>query len=147
MWRLLTNSIAVKANLARRLIDTPTDFPVCENTETSQHMLFQFDWAKRVWFSTLGVKVELSNASSVEEWFMKRWKEGEVNRTNLKERWAICAITSWLIWKERCMKVFENNTPNPSEVTKWVLASWAECSRIGASERKDPNSRRTDELD
>lgn len=72
MWRLLRNSLVVKANLTWWGIDMTPDCPICDNMETRKHTLIQCQWAKQVWFRTLGVRTKLLDSSTFEEWMLDR---------------------------------------------------------------------------
>lgn len=44
MWRLVTNSIAVKGNLARRGVSTSPFCHICQVLETTEHAMFECSW-------------------------------------------------------------------------------------------------------
>lgn len=48
IWRLASNAVAVKANLQRRGMMVDPGCPVCEEDETTEHMVFGCSWTKPV---------------------------------------------------------------------------------------------------
>lgn len=105
---------AAKANLICRRVEASPEGHICGHYVTGEHMIFQCEWAQRVWFRTLDVRVDQSTTNSIEEWLTERRNESGNNWMVLERKWVICAFTCWMIWKERSKANFENKASKPN---------------------------------
>ncbi|XP_026441704.1 uncharacterized protein LOC113340864 [Papaver somniferum] len=77
--------------------------------ESTFHLFFECDYAKKIWslpsMATQGVSLNLINAKTFLEHY-NDWQAGKLDPISMD----LAATKCWFIWKERCLRVFENKT-------------------------------------
>ncbi|KAI8031311.1 putative ribonuclease H protein [Camellia lanceoleosa] len=70
LWKIYHNALATKQNLHHRYCANSDRCPMClKKTESLDHLLFECEWAKRVWFgSGLGLRCDMLGMDSVKNW-------------------------------------------------------------------------------
>ncbi|OVA04607.1 hypothetical protein BVC80_1713g41 [Macleaya cordata] len=86
------------------------------------HLLVECQFSRAVWFaSSLGIHSHQIDFSSFLDWF-PNWFKPQSQLNIPKETWpTILAVSCWLIWKERCKRVFENTKPHPLNTCNQIL--------------------------
>ena len=69
-WKVCNNALATRVNVVKRKCDVSPWCPICgEKIETIEHLFFECEWAKKVWFgSDLGLKLSLESHATVFQW-------------------------------------------------------------------------------
>ncbi|XP_026428945.1 uncharacterized protein LOC113324878 [Papaver somniferum] len=82
--------------------------------ETIQHLLIQCDYSRSVWlFMNVNVSLLQNQGTDVVDWIAS-WFQASTKPS--KEEWnhwiLTLMITAWFLWKNRCLKKFENKNQN-----------------------------------
>lgn len=80
-WKLVSNAVAVRVSLARRGILVQTGCPMCSESETIEHLLWECSWVQRAWHELLGLYYARDGCQDVKEWMQKRHVELRIERT------------------------------------------------------------------
>lgn len=118
VWKVGTNALATKCNLARRI---PNFQPVCElcgnGFESDAHAIFECEWAKSIW-----------QASGFDE---KLWKSGVFRAF---DRFCFCVdsldddslgnfiAVAWECWNQRNKSLFQSRDKSSSNVVSRALS-------------------------
>ncbi|XP_026441682.1 uncharacterized protein LOC113340836 [Papaver somniferum] len=97
-----------------------TQCGVCgRGEETIEHLIFECIHARSVWRSiNIDIDAVKANCSSVSEWVLS-WFNG--SSTGMDERLLFtCMIGAWIIWKDRCEKIFQGVNLNPISTTSRI---------------------------
>ncbi|XP_026443767.1 uncharacterized protein LOC113343883 [Papaver somniferum] len=91
--------------------------PICSRCtqaeETLNHLLIECHHSRAVWF---GMNVNVSSLQDqhiqVKEWILS-WFSQTTGSAQVSNNWtATIMITAWFVWKNRCLKEFENKNQN-----------------------------------
>lgn len=113
IWKLATNSLAVRANQTRRRMEVSPYCHMCGMVEDTEHMVYRCAWTEAVWFGALGLPEEHKDNSTMEEWLMARRNESGLSYAAKEHRWILCIWLCWMIWRKRCSVVFEVTVLSP----------------------------------
>lgn len=122
LWRLASNSIATKENLAKRGVPTSPLCPLCCTTESREHLIMGCSWVCPVWSDFLGLSVA-GGTISIDQWL------ADLAAPPRDSRWPTVMLACWFIWKARCRFVFDNVRPNPWLVVQQTRAALGELRR------------------
>ncbi|XP_026384835.1 uncharacterized protein LOC113280429 [Papaver somniferum] len=90
----------------------------CKQTEETTFHLFECEFASPVWrLHPMPCQGVLSNPSSMNISFLdmyNKWLEGDLNSISM----ALAATKCWFIWKQRCLRVFENKNRTPTQLSQ-----------------------------
>ncbi|KAL7246469.1 hypothetical protein ACSBR2_001546 [Camellia fascicularis] len=111
------NALATCQNLFSKRCANTACCPVCLTaTESIEHLLFDCDWSKRVWFGcNLGLRCDDLGSLSVRDWF------GNCFTSLGTSSWGTSVICSmiwvaWTIWKGRNDHLFNHCLVDPARV-------------------------------
>ncbi|KAL2326659.1 hypothetical protein Fmac_025717 [Flemingia macrophylla] len=101
-WRAYTEALPVKSVLLQKRIIQDELCPCCgAASETTTHALLLCEEVKRIWFASMGLRVEsLSVATTLPQWMEHCW--GTLDK---KEMGMVCAVM-WAIWHRRNVWVY-----------------------------------------
>ncbi|PWA52202.1 hypothetical protein CTI12_AA456810 [Artemisia annua] len=109
LWKACSNALATRDGLFRRNCVSSPLCPICRtNPETKEHLLFECEWTKPIWFgSSLGLRLDgiLGNISDRINSLLSHIKAGS-SRTKFLSTFASVA---WSIWKTRNRFIFEHS--------------------------------------
>ncbi|XP_071688854.1 uncharacterized protein [Rutidosis leptorrhynchoides] len=118
VWRVLRKRIAVRVELDRRGIDLDTLLcPLCNDVvESVDHAIYSCKSAKDVWIGILKWwNLSLPSGATFEE-LIKGSSFPTLNSTKWKVWQAVVWVTCYLIWKNRNLKVFKNDSWAPPKI-------------------------------
>ncbi|XP_026451657.1 uncharacterized protein LOC113351982 [Papaver somniferum] len=109
IWKCLQDALPTKMKLGAAT-DEEKKCVFCQHMEESTyHLFFECAYAKQVWIlppmASQGVSLNLTNAKTFLEHY-NEWKIGNLDSIFM----ALAATKCRFIWKERCLRVFENKT-------------------------------------
>ncbi|XP_071708942.1 uncharacterized protein [Rutidosis leptorrhynchoides] len=110
VWRVMKGRIPVKVELDKTGIDLDTLLcPMCNDiVESVNHAILECKHAKEVWDGVFKWwNLPSPRNTSVVDWFSSRSSSG-VSSVQMKMWQAIIWTTSYLIWKNRNQKTFQN---------------------------------------
>lgn len=89
-----------------------------QKEETTFHLFFECDYATTVWqLHPMPCQGVLFNLSSMNISFLdmyNKWLEGDLNSISM----ALAATKYWFIWKERCLRIFENKNRTSNQLAQ-----------------------------
>lgn len=74
-WKLLSNAISIKGDLARRGMQIHTGCPICNVNETVEHLIWGCGWVHRVWYALLGLNDARDGCLNMKELLQKRQQD------------------------------------------------------------------------
>lgn len=72
IWKLLSNAVAVREGLVRRGLQVSCGCPMCNQAESSEHLILGCQRVKQVWDDLLGLKDASDGCSTIKDWLLKR---------------------------------------------------------------------------
>ncbi|XP_071703971.1 uncharacterized protein [Rutidosis leptorrhynchoides] len=122
VWRLLRKRIAVKEELDRRGIDLDSLLcPICNDAvESVDHAIISCKYAQEVWIGILKWwNLPLQSGITIDE--MIKGSNSIVSAPRFKKIWqAVVWTTCYLLWKNRNLKVFQNDVWATSKIVNEV---------------------------
>ncbi|XP_026435195.1 uncharacterized protein LOC113332910 [Papaver somniferum] len=112
-WKCIHECHPTRYKLAAHNHDMETQCGVCSREEeTIEHLIFDCSHARSVWrIINIDIDAVKANCGSVSEWVL-RWFNG--SNPGISERLLFtCMIGAWIIWKDRCEKIFQEVNLNP----------------------------------
>ncbi|KAF8390644.1 hypothetical protein HHK36_025171 [Tetracentron sinense] len=142
MWCIFKNSVAVKENLVARMIPNDRLCPICfKEGETINHLLFDCEFARAVWFATpYGIRTDEGGGSPMHE----RWESWLAN-TQSKEDQVLqitaSTVLAWSLWKNKNSNLFQGSCKFPSLVARQAMGLVEEAFTNGvtAQGRRTPH--------
>lgn len=127
VWRIYHNALATCQNLFSKRCANTACCPLCLTApESIEHLLFDCDWSKRVWFGcNLGLRCDDLGSLSVRDWF------GNCFTSLGTSSWGksvICSMiwVAWTIWKGRNDHLFNRCLVDPAGVIRKAKHNEAE---------------------
>ncbi|OVA04735.1 hypothetical protein BVC80_1719g69 [Macleaya cordata] len=99
--------------------------PLCRAPlESLEHCIMFCPFARSVWFaSPFSPFLFTCNPNLLLIDWITSWFSPPIGwHSDLGDWAALCATTSWFIWKARCKKVFDNVTPSPIHTSRSIRA-------------------------
>ncbi|GJU47905.1 ethylene-responsive transcription factor ERF011-like protein [Tanacetum coccineum] len=131
-WKAITNSVATMDNLFKRNCSPCPKCPICNTcVETIEHLLFECEWTRPVWFgSSLSFRNHPSGTSVYHRFqkFVDICKSSEASRVL-----SIVATICWFIWRSRCAFVYDYADVSPERTLASIDAQLHEFEKIMAS--------------
>ncbi|KAF8376995.1 hypothetical protein HHK36_030367 [Tetracentron sinense] len=132
IWRIFKNSVAVKENLVAKMIPNDRFCPIClKEGETINHVLFDCEFARAVWFATpYGVRTDEGGDSPMHE----RWKAWLANNQSKEDqvlKITASAVLAWSLWKNRNSTIFQDSCKFPSLVARQAMGLVEEAFTVG----------------
>ncbi|XP_026451136.1 uncharacterized protein LOC113351348 [Papaver somniferum] len=111
IWKCLQDALPTRLKLGIK-----ENCVFCQQKEESTfHLFFDCDYAKAIWnLQLVPLQGVFSDQNSNNISFLdiyNVWLTGEVNSISM----ALAATKCWFIWKERCLRVFENKKRTPDQ--------------------------------
>ncbi|KAI7980313.1 hypothetical protein LOK49_Contig167G00004 [Camellia lanceoleosa] len=117
VWRIYHNALATCQNLLAKRCANTACCPVCLTAaESIEHLLFECEWSKRVWFgSNLGLRCDDLGNLSVRDWFGQCFTSFGISNWGKS---VICSMiwVAWTIWKGRNDHLFNHCLVNPEAI-------------------------------
>ncbi|KAI8010351.1 putative ribonuclease H protein [Camellia lanceoleosa] len=135
-WRVCTNGLATKENLHRRHCAPSPPCPICGSCpESIEHLLFQCNWTRPVWFGCdLGYLSGFNSSSSATQWTQAVLESCHIDRDR-KECLGKAATVGWSLWKARNEWVFNQSEVDPMQVIRHASFLWREgCSVVALAD-------------
>ncbi|XP_028073760.1 uncharacterized protein LOC114276169 [Camellia sinensis] len=99
--------------------------------EIVEHMLFDCEWTKAVWFgSMLNFLMEHGAITNVAQW-TTQWGDDGMFKESGKEILSKTALIGWYIWKARNDFTFNFVPVNPYDTLQKIHHWWNECNLQG----------------
>lgn len=126
-WRVCRNSLASRENLFRRRCASSNICPVCESKpETIEHLLFDCEWAKTIWFSfNIRVFGDLGGNTSAIKWTADMVDKMPGGGSHVHGKIVTIA---WNVWKRRNEVVFRKTRVNPLAIVAVINHTVVEFS-------------------
>ncbi|KAK6163315.1 hypothetical protein DH2020_000179 [Rehmannia glutinosa] len=114
VWRLATNSLPLRQNLARKKIITDTTCPLCDgDEETAIHRVIDCDFARQCWaLSNLPHSAWKHRDRDVEMWLRNLHQNLDYNQ------WRFAQVILWYMWQQRNLKNVGDRFSNPLDVIR-----------------------------
>lgn len=116
IWRLVSDALPTKANLAKRGLGESSCCPICYcERETAEHIFLGCSWVKPVWFgSTLQWSIGSTDNVDIKWWVSEKIELILKVRDSESEHFlALFFNLLWGIWLGKNKYVFENTNVNP----------------------------------
>ncbi|KAJ4782011.1 RNA-directed DNA polymerase (reverse transcriptase)-related family protein [Rhynchospora pubera] len=128
LWQMLQNKIATLDNLQRRGWSLPNRCSLClADCETVQHLFNQCPFSLDFFhcLSSTPTFMSLGNSSAL-------FKDHLALLNGIFEDAAkdIVAISYFIIWRERCNRIFKDTSKIPSDLIPEVLVEWTALKKL-----------------
>ncbi|XP_050387335.1 uncharacterized protein LOC126803595 [Argentina anserina] len=122
MWRIFVGTAPSMQHLHSRMILSSHVCPLCVTADESlEHILLLCPWVDGVWFaSLLGFIIDKQRVTTFD-----RWLFAIIQSSNMKDiPYLLTMISSlcWMIWKDRCLFVYQKKTPDPIFTMRSVIS-------------------------
>ncbi|KAI8024826.1 hypothetical protein LOK49_LG02G00251 [Camellia lanceoleosa] len=110
LWKIYHNALATRQNLFSRQCAVSARCPVCLSSSKSlEHLLFECDWSKRVWFGCdLGLRCDNRDSFSTRDWFGKCFESLGTSDWGKSVLYSMVWV-AWTIWKGRNKHLFNHS--------------------------------------
>ncbi|XP_026377561.1 uncharacterized protein LOC113271854 [Papaver somniferum] len=121
IWKCLKGIVPALFKISHYKTGIDTFCPHCgSHNETLEHLLYDCTYASSVW---MDMNVNVSNLQthhiSVSTWIISWFTSFQAAHNDQYNNWLLILMnTAWQIWKNRCDKLFRNESPN-----KWITLS------------------------
>ena len=116
LWRAVPDALPTNVRRSRVLPCIEKTCPVCGDDEAMFHVLLNCSFARAVWFG-LGLSLNLSEAMDFKG-VLDLWTRPEVGEDYFHK----ATITSWIIRKARCERIFSRVRPSTTSTITRVHA-------------------------
>lgn len=108
LWKCIHNALPVRKKLGRYMKDIDLKCIFCEHEcESLKHLFFECPYARSVWMLPPLVHSNHRNDNALSFSAMySDWIAGNCNNSDIE----IMATKCWLIWKERCLRIFQSKS-------------------------------------
>lgn len=108
------------------VIDEDNNCIFCQNkVESTYHLFFECEYEKAIWnlppMASQGVILNsnITNKSFLDHY--NEWRTGNLQSISM----ALAVTKCWFIWKERCLRVFENKCITPEQLAQDIIRHYA----------------------
>lgn len=84
--------------------------------EMREHMALSCGWTRIIWLGVLGVSAEDRDQQMIERWLSDMALTRSGDRLVNQDKWVLCMLTCWCIWKVRCKLAFEDRFPTTTSI-------------------------------
>ncbi|XP_026410647.1 uncharacterized protein LOC113305869 [Papaver somniferum] len=118
IWKCLQDALPTEQKL--KSVDNKCVF--CKTAvESTFHLFFDCDYAKAVWnLHPMAVQGLPHSSAFLDTYFLHKYNEclaGDLNSISM----ALAATKCWFIWKERCLRIFEDKSRTPIQLAVDIL--------------------------
>ncbi|XP_026452116.1 uncharacterized protein LOC113352520 [Papaver somniferum] len=143
IWKCLQDALPTKTKI-KSFINEDNNCVFCQSVrESTYHLFFECAYARAVWnlppMPSQGVHL---TSNSVNKSFLDHyndWKTGNLQSISM----ALEATKCWFIWKERCLRVFENKNRTPEQLTIDITRHFAYWHPENRKQNKAISSKKT----
>ncbi|KAF8779733.1 hypothetical protein HU200_002318 [Digitaria exilis] len=130
-WLILQNKLWTADRILKNGGQANAICTLCRSTpESAVHMMAGCSYSIQVWTSSASMGIILQQLPQTSYRSLKRWWTAMIGDTGTQasqQREQIVTYIAWNIWKERCRRVFDNKTMNPSQLVlliKQDIQNW-----------------------
>ncbi|KAF5202541.1 Ribonuclease h-like superfamily protein [Thalictrum thalictroides] len=119
-WKCLTDCVPTREKIAKHVMIPTRLSPICNlQVESLKHMLLDCSFTQKFWFACLlNFRIIHFKNLIITQW-IKIWFTPPANWIIETSLWtSSCVNITWLIWKSRCRKIFQNKTADPLHIGK-----------------------------
>lgn len=91
----------------------------------------------------MGLNVKGASMDSMEGWRSKITTAPRESRSSSQQRWVLCMLTYWFIWKTKGKTVFEDRTPKPIMIVQEILRAYEEINATSIPNPRPESSARS----
>ncbi|XP_026431823.1 uncharacterized protein LOC113329069 [Papaver somniferum] len=118
LWKCIQNVIATNVNLYGKVDNINPNCTMCgENLETAEHLFFHCSYAREIWeMAPNPISLQLDPATPLLDTY-KDWIKNPRQEISLE----LILTKIWMIWKERCNRVFESKIRTTTQLSQDIL--------------------------
>lgn len=131
LWKCIHNALPVRKKLSEHMDDIDVKCVFCDHEcESLKHLFFECSYAKSV--ALLPPVVGINHSSNLDYSFAQmysNWLTGIYENSEIE----ILATKCWLIWKERCLRIFQSKSTTSIQLSLAVqrhLAFWSPLRQL-----------------
>lgn len=112
LWKIAKEILSIAAKFQRVASLDNLQCGLCgSDLETADHILIQCSFARVVWLGQ-----EAHKFPNLQEWILSWSCRENLVSIARKDLLNLIVISIWLIWKSRCMQLFNHKTQSPTSI-------------------------------
>ncbi|XP_026410901.1 uncharacterized protein LOC113306142 [Papaver somniferum] len=122
MWKIPKDISHVAARfMSLAKVHNPLCHMCAQSIETSSHLLLQCPYAQAIWSGVSSFILQVANSfGDIQKWIQSWVERNQLVSITRKELLNLAVVTMWHIWKNRCLKVFEDKMQAPGSIIRQI---------------------------